>query len=236
MALSVASQTVISNQNNAPLIIAVDGTAASGKGTISERLAQYYGMSYMDTGVLYRAVGLICVRDFGDPEEEFLAIEAAQKMAQTYPECLEGLDLKSDIASNAASKVAKIGKVRQILFDTQRNFGLKAAKGAVIDGRDIGTVIFPEAPIKLFFDARLDVRAERRFKDLQKRKAGVVYEDVYEDMKQRDERDRNREVAPLIPCEDSIHVDNSDMSIDDVFDFVLSKIDDTVKSLKKKQA
>lgn len=221
-----------SNSNTPNLIIAVDGTAASGKGTISERLAQYYGLSYMDTGVLYRAVGLICVKEFGDAEEEHLAIEAAQKMALSYPECLEGLDLKSDEASNAASKVAKIGEVRQILFDTQRNFGLKAPKGAVIDGRDIGTVIFPEAPIKLFFDADLDVRVERRFKDLIKRKPSLQYDEVYADMKARDERDRNREVAPLIPAQDAIHVDNSKMSIDEVFDFVLSKIDSKTKELK----
>ncbi len=210
-------------------IIAVDGTAASGKGTISQRLAKRYGFDYMDTGVLYRATGVITLQDLGDPEDESLAVRGAGLLAEGYPDIIEGLDLRSDIAGRYASVVAKVGAVRDRLFEMQRNFGLNAVKGAILDGRDIGSVIFPEAQIKLFFDADVEVRTQRRFKDLSKQNPDLSFDVLLAEMIERDERDKNREAAPLKPMPESIHIDSTSMGIEEVFDYVTSHTDSIVE-------
>lgn len=209
----------------APLIIAVDGTAASGKGTISKKLAKHYGLDYMDTGTLYRGVAAICIRDFGDPNNEEFALKAANILSGNYPDSLEGLNLRSDAAGQGASIVGKMPAVRKCLFQAQRDFGLNAERGAVIDGRDIGTVIFPEAPIKLFFDADVEVRAERRHKDLVKAGEEIAFDTVLKEMRMRDKRDKGRETAPLKRADDAHYIDNTRLDIDTVFDRVLSLID-----------
>lgn len=206
-------------------IIAVDGTAASGKGTISQRLAKRYGFDYMDTGLLYRGTGVITKRDFGDPNQEDLAVKGARALAKGFPEILEGIDLRSDEAGRNASVVAKHPQVRKTLFQMQRDFGLQADKGAILDGRDIGSVIFPEAQVKLFFDADVEVRTQRRYKDLKEKEPDLAFETLLKEMKIRDERDKNRESAPLIPMPESIMIDSTEMGIDEVMDYVTARVD-----------
>ncbi len=217
-------------------VIAVDGTAASGKGTISERLAKRYGFDYMDTGVLYRGTGVITKRDFGDPLEEAFAVKGAQRLANNFPHILDGIDLRTDEAGRNASVVGKHPQVRQVLFQMQRDFGLNATTGAILDGRDIGSVIFPEAQVKLFVDADIEIRTQRRYKDLKEREPDLSFDTLLEEMKIRDERDKNRESAPLIPMPDSIIIDSTSMGIDEVMAYVRERVDPIIDKFFPKKA
>lgn len=182
--------------------IAIDGPAASGKGTISRALAAHFGFAHLDTGLLYRAVGVRAAAG-EDP------IEAAQNLRA---EDLERSDLRGDVAAQAASKVAVIAEVRAALIDFQRSFAARAG-GAVLDGRDIGTVICPEARVKLFVSASAEVRAARRLEELLGRGLETDYETVLADVRARDERDMSRAHAPLRPAEDALQLDTSDLDI-----------------------
>lgn len=182
--------------------IAIDGPAASGKGTISRALAAHFGFAHLDTGLLYRAVGVRAAAG-EDP------IEAAQNLRA---EDLERSDLRGDVAAQAASKVAVIAEVRAALVDFQRSFAARAG-GAVLDGRDIGTVICPEARVKLFVSASAEVRAARRLEELLGRGLETDYETVLADVRARDERDMSRAHAPLRPAEDALQLDTSDLDI-----------------------
>ncbi|HYD99489.1 MAG TPA: (d)CMP kinase [Alphaproteobacteria bacterium] len=209
-------------------IIAIDGPAASGKGTLAKRIAQHYGFAHLDTGALYRAVGLKVLRGGGDPENALTAGDAARALRV---EDTEDEEIRGDAAAQAASKVAAIPSVREALLDFQRDFCRQppgGRAGAVLDGRDIGTVIAPEAPAKIYVEARVEVRAERRVRELQGRGIAVIPDAVLKDLKERDARDSQRAVAPLKPAADAFLLDTSDLTIDQALaaalDFVRSRI------------
>jgi cytidylate kinase len=204
-----------------PIVIAVDGPAASGKGTLARRLATQFSFAYLDTGKLYRAVGLKVLRAGGDPEDDDAAEATARSLDVSE---LDDPDLAGDEAASAASKVAAIDAVRAALLDFQRSFAAtppdvdgEPAEGAVLDGRDIGTVICPDATAKLFVTADVEVRADRRHKELLNRGEASIYARVLEDLKARDARDMNRETAPLRPADDAVVLDTTELDVDAAF-------------------
>jgi len=206
------------------LIIAVDGPAASGKGTLTNRLADHFDLAKLDTGLIYRAVGSKVLRDGGDPDDEKTAVAAAQALSFAD---LDFDGLRSEEAGLAASKVAAIPDVRAVLLEFQRDFAVNppdGMKGAILDGRDIGTVVCPEAPYKLFLTASPEVRADRRFKELQARGVEAIYARILRDIKDRDTRDSSRSVAPLEPAKDAFVLDTSDLDADAVFAAALQYI------------
>ncbi len=187
--------------------VAIDGPAAAGKGTISKGVAAHFGFAHLDTGLLYRAVGRR-VLDGVEP------VAAAQALTA---EELEQGDLRTAEIAQAASKVAVIPEVRAALVDFQRAFARRAG-GAVLDGRDIGTVICPEAEVKLFVTASAEVRAERRFLELSAKGSYVTRDQVLADVRERDARDAERSTAPMKPAEDAVLLDTSELSIDDALE------------------
>lgn len=196
--------------NSSRLVIAVDGPAASGKGTIAKALARHYDLPHMDTGLLYRSVALTLWRFGGDPGEEFEAVRAAREIGSIDPDDEE---LRSETVGELASRVSAYPAVRKILRERQEEFAGQPG-GAVLDGRDIGTVICPDAPAKLFVTAQPEVRAERRYKELKGRGANAHYEEVLADIHARDQRDRDRAASPLVQAEDADLLDTSDLTID----------------------
>ena len=184
--------------------VAIDGPAAAGKGTISNAIAQHFGFAHLDTGLLYRAVGakILLGRD---------AIDAARTL---IPEDLADTDLRTPEVAQAASRVAVIPEVRAALVDFQRNFAVRAG-GAVLDGRDIGTVICPKAEVKLFVTASAERRADRRYQELRSNGLEVTPGQVLEDVIARDTRDRERATAPMVAADDATLIDTSDMTIED---------------------
>lgn len=186
------------------LTVAIDGPAASGKGTISKAVAGHFGFAHLDTGLLYRAVGARMLEGL-DPIEAAQTLEAAD---------LDRGDLRTADVAQAASKVAAIPQVRAALVDFQRAFAARSG-GAVLDGRDIGTVICPGAPVKLYVIASDEVRAKRRYMELSEKGADVTPEGVLADLRERDARDSARATAPLVAAEDAIVLDTSDLSIDE---------------------
>ncbi len=193
--------------------VAIDGPAAAGKGTISKAVAARFGFAHLDTGLLYRAVG----RRILNGED---AVAAARSL--TADELDQG-DLRTADIAQAASKVAVIPEVRAALVDFQRAFARRAG-GAVLDGRDIGTVICPEAEVKLFVTASAEVRAERRFLELLEKSADITREQVLQDVRERDERDAARNAAPMIAADDAVLLDTSDLSIDDALKRAVSVV------------
>ncbi|MFP7671780.1 (d)CMP kinase [Marivita sp. S0852] len=186
-----------------PFTVAIDGPAAAGKGTISSAVAAHFDFAYLDTGLLYRAVGA-----------RMLAGEDPVVAAQTLvADDLENAQLRGADAAQAASRVAVIPDVRAALFDFQRAFSRRAG-GAVLDGRDIGTVICPQAEVKLYVTARPEIRAKRRFLEMQQRGSETEFNTVLADVKARDARDTGRADAPLKPADDAILLDTSDLSIE----------------------
>jgi CMP/dCMP kinase len=192
------------------LVIAVDGPAASGKGTIARALAKHFGLPHMDTGLLYRAVALKLWRWGGDPSNEFEALRACDELGFDPGD----EELRSEPVSRIASKVSSYSSVRDALLQRQRDFATQE-DGAVLDGRDIGTIIAPDADVKLFVTASAEVRAQRRVRELLERGMPGHYDDVLLDIRARDERDTNRQVAPLRQAEDAILLDTSDLGVDD---------------------
>ena len=200
---------------SADLIIAVDGPAASGKGTIAQRLAQHYGLPHLDTGLLYRAVGLGVLDRGGDLGDADLAEQVARTLE---PEDLFDTTRLTDRgAGEAASRVAGHPGVRAALLDLQQAFAAQAG-GAVLDGRDIGTVIAPDAPAKLFVTAAPETRADRRWKQLTARGFDIGFDDMLADIQRRDERDAGRGAAPMVQAEDAVLLDTTDMGIEAAFD------------------
>lgn len=193
-----------------PLLIAVDGPAASGKGTIARAIARHFGLAHMDTGMLYRAVALTMFRFGGDPASEFEAVRACDGVAQVDPTDQE---LRSEAVGSIASRISTYPGVRAALLDRQRHFAAQAG-GAVLDGRDIGSVIAPEATVKLFVTATPEVRAQRRVRELLERGMPAHLEDVLVDIRARDARDSGREAAPLVQADDAMLLDTSEMDID----------------------
>ena len=188
------------------MIIAIDGPAAAGKGTLARRIAAALGLVHLDTGLLYRAVGRRVLLAGGDPADPAVAQRAAEAL---QPADLVRPDLRGPDADRAASAVAAIPGVRQALLDYQRRV---AAVGAVLDGRDIGTVVVPDAPVKLFVTASLEARARRRWQEL-----GGTLADVTAAMAARDAQDEQRATAPLRPASDAVVIDTSDLDADAVF-------------------
>lgn len=186
------------------MIIAVDGPTASGKGTIAKALAEHFGLPHLDTGLLYRAVGWQVFLNGGNPDNGKDALSATG-----FPDfLLSEPHLRDEHTGGYASRVSVHPAVRQALYDRQRSFAMQPG-GAVLDGRDIGTVIVPEAQAKLFITASVEARAQRRFREMRERGAAVTLAEIAEDLRRRDDRDRNRKVAPLVPAADAMVIDTS---------------------------
>ncbi len=207
--------------------IAIDGPSASGKGTIARRLADHFHLSYLDTGALYRAVGKHILDQGKNPDSPDDAVASALYVRDHLSwEMLEDQALRNDVVADATSRSSRIPEVREILKDTQRQFAvhpphkpkLKPWAGSILDGRDIGTVVCPDATIKFFITASPEVRAKRRAKELISRGVNTTYEAVLLDMLDRDARDQNRTVAPAKAAEDAIILDTSDLSADEVYE------------------
>ena len=190
-------------------VIAVDGPAASGKGTIASALARHFGLPHMDTGLLYRAVALTLWRWGGDPGNEFEALRACADMTLDP----EDEELRSEAVSRIASAVSAYPGVRAALLDRQRDFARQAG-GAVLDGRDIATVIAPDAELKLFVTASPEARAERRLRELEGRGMQTTLEDVLDDIRARDTRDTERATAPLQQAGDAVLLDTTNLDRD----------------------
>jgi len=195
-------------------VIAVDGPAASGKGTVASRLAALYGYPMLDTGLLYRAVGVRLLTAGGDLDDPVAAEAAAMGLDLAE---LESAQVRTRAAGEAASRVAVHPGVRAALFTLQRDFTTREP-GSVVDGRDIGTVIAPEAPAKLYVTASPEIRAERRWKQLSGQGESVAFEDVLADIHKRDARDGGRESAPMTQAHDAVLLDTSEMTIEQAFD------------------
>ncbi len=208
-------------------VIAVDGPAASGKGTIATRLAALYGYPVLDSGLLYRAVGVRVLAEGGDLDD----MDHATRVAQTLdPATLENPEVRTRRAGEAASRVAVYTSVREALRQFQRSFAAQEP-GVVIDGRDIGTVIAPRANAKLFVTATPEVRAMRRWKQLTGQGEAVAYEDILADIHIRDERDSARSDSPMVIADDAVLLDTTEMDIDRAFD-AARRLVETARSLR----
>jgi len=208
------------------LVIAVDGPAASGKGTIARALAKHFLLPHMDTGLLYRAVALKLWRWGGDPSNEFEALRACDDLG--FDPADE--ELRTEPVSRIASKVSSYSSVRDALLERQRDFAAQEG-GAVLDGRDIGTVIAPEADVKLFVTASAEVRAQRRVRELLERGMPGHYEDVLLDIRARDERDTNRKIAPLRQADDAILLDTSELGVDEAIAEAIRLVEERVATV-----
>ena len=202
------------------MLIAIDGPAASGKGTVARKIAQHYKLDYFDTGTLYRAVGFKVLQLGKNLNDKQDCIQIAKNI--TYEDTLKS-NLGSEDIGRAASIVAAIEEVRVQLMQFQREFSL-SPKGAILDGRDIGTVICPNADFKFFITADIEARANRRFKQLQNTDKSVKYDDILNDLIKRDERDSNRDVAPLVQADDSVFIDTTSITSDEVVSKIIEII------------
>lgn len=191
------------------MIVAVDGPTASGKGTIARALSAHFGLPHLDTGLLYRAVGRQCLLDGGDPGDPVAALAAC-----AFPEgLLLDPELRSEASGGLASRVSVHPAVRQALYERQRAFATQAG-GAVLDGRDIGTVIAPDAEVKLFVTASVEARAQRRFAEMRNHGRDVSLEEIAADLAARDERDTARKDAPLVVADGAVVLDTSNLGRD----------------------
>ncbi|NQV99734.1 MAG: (d)CMP kinase [Rhodospirillales bacterium] len=206
------------------MIVAIDGPAAAGKGTLARRISEHLNLAYLDTGLLYRAVGKKVLDAGADPDDAVIAEQVARTL---QPGDLQADGLRVDAVGQAASRVSAVAAVRAALLDFQKDFAANPPagfSGVVLDGRDIGTVVCPAATAKLFITASTEVRAKRRFKELHAADSTVIYARVLEDMKERDARDQSRAVAPLEPAQDAKILDTSALDSEQVFDQALAFI------------
>lgn len=205
------------------MIIAVDGPTASGKGTIAKALAAHFGLPHLDTGLLYRAVGRQVFLDGGDPDNGGDALAAT-----SFPDSLlDDPHLRTEESGGLASRVSVHPSVRQALYERQRKFALQDG-GAVLDGRDIGTVIAPEAEAKLFITASVAARAHRRFLEMRGRGVQVTLAEIEDDLRRRDERDSSRPIAPLVPASDATIIDTSSLDRDEAIDAAIAAVEDAM--------
>lgn len=224
------------------MIITIDGPAGSGKGTIAAALAKKYKMAYFDTGMVYRAVGLQMVLNGNDLNDEKKAAEIAANL--TFPKMMSlsaNKDFRSDVGSRAASIVSAYPQVRSALLAMQKNFANNPvfadgtpADGVIYDGRDTGTVICPQADLKLYVIADLTIRAQRRCRDLNNAGHKISFEQVFSDMKARDNRDQNRSTAPLKPAPDAVTIDTSNFQLEDSLKVIIPLIDKKLAELALK--
>ena len=206
------------------MIIAVDGPTASGKGTIAKALAEHFGLPHLDTGLLYRAVGRQVQTSGGNPDDLGDALAAT-----AFPESvLDDPDLRSEEIGGWASRVSVHPAVRQMLFERQRAFATQTG-GAVLDGRDIGTVIAPDADVKLFVTATVEARAQRRHAEMQARGENPTLAEIEEDLRRRDERDRTRSEAPLVAAADAYVLDTSALDRDPAIAAAIEAVEETSK-------
>jgi CMP/dCMP kinase len=200
------------------MIIAVDGPSAAGKGTLARAIAKALGYHFLDTGALYRMVGLAMLKAGANSEADAIAIARSLD-----PSGVDSDTLRTEEVAAMASKVAAIPEVRSALLDFQRSFA-RQKPGAVLDGRDIGTVVCPDADLKFFVTASTQIRAQRRFEELRALGRDVPYADVFEDVMARDERDANRTTAPTRPADDAVMIDTSELDRDEVFKAVMDVV------------
>ncbi|WP_456465899.1 (d)CMP kinase [Persephonella sp.] len=221
------------------MIIAIDGPAGSGKSTIAKMIARELGFTYIDTGAMYRAVALKIKRLGINPDDPEAVLEVLKNTEIDLRPSEEGIKIfldgedvsdriRTEEIGKIASKIARHGKVREILVQMQRELG-KRAKDAVIEGRDTGTVIFPDADIKFFLTASAEVRAERRYRELKEKGLNVNYDRILREVKERDRLDKTRKESPLKPAEDAVIIDTSDKDIDQVFRQLIDIIKKRVK-------
>jgi CMP/dCMP kinase len=206
------------NRQLHPFVVAIDGPAASGKGTLARRLAERFGLAHLDTGKLYRAAAFLVLAEHGDPADPAAAERAARRVD---PALLDDPGLLGEAVAQASSVVAAIPGVRAALLEFQRDFAAHPTgplKGAVLDGRDIGTAVCPDATVKLYVTASPAARAARRLRELRERGATVIYRDVLQDMTERDARDSGRRVAPLAAAPDAVTIDTTGLDADQVFE------------------
>ena len=199
-------------------VVAIDGPAASGKGTLARRLAARFDLAHLDTGALYRATARLVLKENGDPGNAVTAERAARRVD---PRLLADPGLRADTVASAASVVAAIPEVRRALLGLQRNFASHppaSARGAVLDGRDIGTVVCPGADLKLFITASTETRAARRVKELREQDAPAIYDNVLQELNERDARDSGRRAAPLMAAHDAHIIDTTTLDADVVFE------------------
>jgi CMP/dCMP kinase len=215
-----------------PFVVAIDGPAASGKGTLARRVAEQFGLAHLDTGALYRAVALLVLDGAGDLADPAAAEAAAREIR---PPLLSDMRLRGDKIAEAASVVAAIPQVRHALLEWQRDFAAHPpapARGAVLDGRDIGTVVWPAADLKLFVTASRETRARRRVKELREQGVTAIYENVLQDLKIRDARDSGRRAAPLAAASDAKVIDTTMLDADMAFEQVRKLV---VRALEEKE-
>lgn len=222
--------------------IAIDGPSGSGKSVMAKAVAKKLNILYVDTGALYRAIGLYIFRAGVDPSNEGEVIARLPEIQLELTQgddgqivMLNGENVNSEIRlpeiSMYASRVSAIPEVRAFLLDIQRHTALK--NNVVMDGRDIGTVIFPDADVKIFLFASNEIRAERRFKELTEKGVKTTYEEVLADMVKRDENDRTRKVAPALPAEDAVMLDSSEMTLDETLGEIIRIIKDGIPSAER---
>lgn len=219
------------------MIIAIDGPSGAGKSTLGKMLAKKMNLLYLDTGAMYRAVGLAVLQsgiDFGEKEKIAETAKNAEIKLVGEPENLQiflnGKDVSADIRTNevgqAASIVSTISEVRKILVEHQRTLGENSKTGSVLDGRDIGSVVFPNADVKFFLTAKPEARARRRFEEDSAKGRAVSYEQTFREIKTRDERDVSREDSPLTIAENAVVIDTSEMDLTEVFEQMLKTIEE----------
>ena len=215
----------VRNRRSRPFVVAIDGPAASGKGTLARRLAARFRFAHLDTGKLYRATAFLVLAENGDPADPALAEAAARRL---NPTLLDDRRLLSEEVAQASSVVAAIPGVRTALLAFQRDFAAHppgSARGVVLDGRDIGTAVCPDAAVKLFVTASPAARADRRLRELRDSGATVIYRDVLQDMTERDARDSGRRVAPLAAAPDAVTIDTTGLDADQVFELASGVIE-----------
>jgi CMP/dCMP kinase len=205
------------------MIVAVDGPTASGKGTIARALAAHYRLPHLDTGLLYRAVGYQVALNGGDPNDPIDALAATR-----FPDSLlTDPELRSEATGGLASRVSVHPKVRRALFDRQRDFATQPG-GAVLDGRDIGTVIAPDADVKLFVTASVEARARRRWNEMQQRGENHTLAEIEQDLRRRDQRDQSRTTAPLIAAADALVLDTTSMSQEEAVEAAVTAVKEAI--------
>lgn len=207
------------------MLIAMDGPAASGKGTLAKKLAEHYGLGHLDTGSLYRAVARDMLAAGKPLDDEEAAAETARNIDAST---LDDPELRTPRTGEAAAVVARIPGVRQALVEYQKSFA-KRPGGAVVEGRDIGTVVCPDADVKLFIEASSEVRAERRHKELIENGHDIAYEEILAQIEARDEADRSRAISPMKPAQDALLLDTSDLGIEAAFKAAVDLIDNATR-------